>query len=234
MKKSLSALFIALAAMALLASNVLAAPAQTNKNVSLKSVTYQRSGIVLLFSASGLSNNDLDHISFIAHSEQWNIACSFVDDEANVRCVVSKKLSIFAGEGFSGTLAGFYFAGKLPNAREFPSRAATITSTTCSAGQTLWYTFEYSNSSYQAEIWSDYYIDSDTFQILYNVTPESTNTYTESYWSNGIYYTKTYYIYNYTTYTSGFGTTPASNWDALASAYQSDGYTVQNTGTSCN
>ncbi len=194
MKKGLSALCLVLVATAVLVSNVLAAPAQSNKNATLNSVTYERSGIVLLFHTSGLSVHDLHSTSFTALSKQWNITCNFVGDTTNVRC-----LSIFAGEGFHGTLAGFHFAGKLPSARAFPSPVVTETlvvtetpivtetPTACSDGQTLLYTFEYSNnSSYQTD------------------------------------------------FTSGYGTTPADNWDALVSAYESDGYTIQNTGESCD
>jgi len=203
MKKGFYSLCIVLVAAAVLVSNVLAAPAQSNKNVTLNSVTYERSGIALLFHTSGLSKNDLHSTSFTALSKQWNITCNFVDG-ANVRCLVSKKLSIFAGKSFQGTLAGFHFAGKFPSARAFPSPVVAVvieTSvvvetlvvtetadvTACSAGQTLSYTFEYSNNSpYQSD------------------------------------------------FTSGYGTTPADNWDVLVSAYESEGYSIQNTGTSCN
>jgi len=240
MKKGLSALFFVLVTMAVLVSDVLAAPAQSNRNATLQRVTYERGGIVLLFHAPGLSKNDLKNISFTAHSEQWNMVCNFVDDTTNVRCLVPKKLSMFAGEGFHGTLAGFYFAGKLPSVREFPSPVVTETlvvteiSTACSDGQTLSYTFEYSNTSYQAEVWSDYYMDPDTFHSLYSVYPEYTSTYTDNYWSNGVYYTRIYYIYGYTTYTNGYGATPSNNWDALVSAYESNGFTIQMTGESCD
>src|SRR5258705_13263769 len=168
MKKGLYALCIVLVATAVLVSNVLAAPAQSNKNATLNSVTYERSGIVLLFHTSGLSVNDLHSTSFTALSKQWNITCNFVDG-ANVRCLVSKKLSVFAGQGFQGTLAGFHFAGKLPSVRAFPSPVVTETlgvtetfvvtetPTACSDGQTLLYTSEYcNNSSYQTDSTSGY------------------------------------------------------------------------------
>lgn len=240
MKKGLSALFFVLVTMAALVSNVLAAPAQVNRDVTLQRVTYGRSGITLLFHTSGLSKDDLTNTSFTAHSKQWNMACNFIDNTTDVRCLVSKKLSMFAGQGFQGTLAMFHFEGKLPSVRAFPSpvvietSVVTETPTACPDGQTLSYTFEYSNSSYQAEVWSDYSINSDTFYSLYGVYPESSNIYTDSYWSNGVYYTEIYYIYSYTTYTSGYGTTPSDNWDALVSAYESNGFTIQNTGESCN
>jgi len=246
MKKFLSALLFALVTTTVFVSNAFAAPAQAGKAVTLQRVTYERGGITLLFHTSGLSKNDLKNTSFNAHSKQWNMVCSFVNDNTDVRCLVSKKLSMFAGSGFQGKLAGFTFAGVLPSARAFPDPVVTAASTTvstlmttetttaCPNGQTLWYTFEYSNPSYQAEVWSDHYIDPDTFQSLYNVYPEYTTTYTDSYWLDGVYYTETFYIYGYTTYTGGHGATPADNWDTLVSAYEADGYNIQKTGESCN
>jgi hypothetical protein len=240
MKKGLSALFFALVTMAILVSNVLAAPAQANRNVTLQRVTYERSGITLLFQTSRFSKDDLKKVSFTAHSEQWNMVCNFVDDTTDVRCLVSKNLSTFAGEGFHGTLAGFQFTGKLPSARSFPTPIVTGTSVVtetpaaCPDGQPLWYTFEYTNPSYQAEVWSDYYMDLNTFLSLYTVYPEYTSTYPDSYWENGVYYTMTSYIYVYTTTESGYGTTPSDNWNELVSAYESDGFTVQMTGESCD
>ena len=229
MKKVLSALVFVLMTLAVLASNVLAAPAKSNRGVTLNSVSYERGGIVLLFHTSGLSKNDLKNISFTAHSEQWNMACNFVDDTTNVRCLVSKKLARFAGASFHGALAGIYFGGTLPSIRAFPNLVVAENSmgtVGCSDGQTLWYTFEYSNTSYQAEIWSDNYLDSNTFYSLYGVYPEYSSTYIEN--------TDIYYIYGYTTHTSGHGAGAADDWDALISAYETDGYTVQTTGEYCN
>ena len=244
MKKILSALFFALVATTMLAINVLAAPAQASKNATLQRVSYERSGITLFFHTSGLSKSDLNNISFTAHSKQWGMKCNFVNNTTDVRCQVSKKLSMFAGSSFQGKLASFAFAGTIPSARMFPASVATTTSTTtlmtiettnaCPEGQTLWYTFDYSNSSYQAEVWSDHYIDSNTFQSLYNVYPEYTSIYTDSYWLDGVYYTETYYIYGYTTQTSGYGSTPADNWDTLVAAYAADGYNIQKTGETCS
>src|SRR4030095_8631649 len=178
MKKGLSALFFVLVSMAMLVTNVLAAPAQANRDVTLQRVTYEKGGITLLFQTSGLSKDDLKNISFTAHSEQWNMACNFVGDTTRVRCRGSKKLSMFAGEGFHGTLSGIHFAGTLPSARVFPTPVLTDTLvvsetlTTCDDDQTLWYTFDYSSSSYQAEVWSDDYMDLDTFHSLYGVYAE--------------------------------------------------------------
>jgi len=232
MKKGLSALFFALVTMTVLVSNVLAAPAQSARNATLKRVTYEKSGIVLVFQASGLSKNDLNRISFTAHSMQWNMVCHFVDGATQVRCIVSKKLSMFAGENFHGNLGGFDFSGKIPSMRVFSSpqvsKVSLLTAipTACSEGQTLSYTFEYSNTSYQAEVWSDSYMSADAFHSLYGVYPEYMNTFID--------HAQTYYIYGYTTYTAGHGSTPAGNWDALVSAYESDGYTIQKTGESCD
>ena len=232
MKKGLSALFFVLVTMAVLVTNVLAAPAQANRKATLQRVTYEKSGITLLFHTSGLSKGDLKNKSFTAHSRQWDMTCNLVGGTTNIRCQVSKKLSMFSGEGFHGTLAGFYFAGKLPSARVFPkpaviqTAAMTEAATACSDGQTLSYTFEYSNTSYQAEVWSDSYMSADAFHSLYGVYPEYMNTFID--------HAQTYYIYGYTTYTSGHGSTPSGNWDALVSAYESDGYIIQKTGESCD
>src|ERR1051325_1162537 len=123
MKKSLSALGLVLVAALVLVSNVFAAPAQSNKNATLISTTYQRGGIVLLFQTTGLSKTDLKNASLTAHSNQYDIDCKFVDETTKVRCVVTQRLSIFAGESFHGMLAGFYFEGVLPKARTFHNPA---------------------------------------------------------------------------------------------------------------
>jgi hypothetical protein len=228
MKKGFSALSVALVAIMMFVSNVYAAPAKSNRNATLQSVKYERSGIVLFFQSSGLSKNDIKNLSLTAHSGQWNMACSFVNDTTNIRCLVSKKLSIFAGEDFHGTLGGIRFTGQIPGARPFPSPSATEVSTNCTDGQTLWYTFEYSNTSYQAEVWSEYAMDSDTFYSLYGVYPEYSGTYID------IDSTEIYHIYGYSTTTSGYGATSADNWNALVSAYEADGFTIQKTGESCD
>jgi len=241
MKKGLSALLFALTTIALLASTALAAPAQSNRNATLTRVTYEKGGIVLLFHASGLSRSDLNNTSFTAHDKQWKMTCRLVDQATQIRCVMPKKLSMFAGEGFHGSLAGFYFSGEIPGVREFPNPAVSSGPSilsdipaTCSDGQTMYYTFEYSSMAYQAEVWSDYFMDPGTFHSLYNFFPENTSTYTENYSLNGVDYTRIYYIYGYTTFTSGHGTTPSTNWEALVTAYESDGFTIQKTGESCD
>ena len=130
MKKSLSVVFVALVAMAVFASTAFAAPAQDNKSVTLIGVDYQMGGIVLLFQTSGLSKGDLKNASFFAHSNNYDIFCQFKDDTTVVRCVVSKKLSAYAGEGFQVTLAGFRFWGVLPEAQD------------CFSGDIMWYPIE--------------------------------------------------------------------------------------------
>ncbi len=185
-----------------------------------------------MFHTTGLSNSDLKDISLTAHSTYWDVSCNFVDDTTAVRCVVTKKLSIFHGQQFNGGLAGFFFSGTIPSARKFrnPTVGTTLFSVSfsdaCSDGQTLWYTFEYSNESYQAEVWSDTPIDPDTFYSLYGVYPEYSSISTD----NG----QTSYIYGYTTTTSGYGSTPADNWSTLTAAYEAQGYTIQQTGSECH
>ena len=231
MRKSLSALCLVLVTLALSVSSALAAPALANRNVTLQRVTYERAGITLLFHTSGLTQADLQRTSFTTHSQQWNMVCN-LGGNITVRCRVSKQLSRFAGESFQGTLAGIRFSGTLPSARRFPTLGSAQTLgvtealSTCPDGQTLVYTFEYSNPSYQAEVWSDTYIDSNRFFALYGVYPEYTSTYTDN--------ADTYYIYGYTTFTSGHGATPSDNWDALAAAYASDRIAIQKTGESCD
>jgi hypothetical protein len=240
MKKGPSALFLVLLTTLVLVSNVLAAPAQLNKNATLISTTYQRGGIVLLFQTTGFSKSDLKNISLTAHSKQWDISCNFVDDTTDVRCVVTKKLSMFHGKEFHGALAGFFFSGTVPSARTFTHPVVTggplnpDPTTACPDGQTLSYTFEYSNTSYEAEVWSNDPIDQDTFYSTYGVYPEYTSTNTDTYTENGVEHTEISYIYGYATTTSGHGSTPADNWDALVAAYEADGYSIQQTGEECN
>jgi len=131
MKKHLFVLFVILSTMAIFASTALAAPAAEGKSVVLISVDYQQGGIALLFHTSGLTQADLKDHSFYAHSNYHNMYCNFVDDTADVRCVVSKKLANYGGEGFHVTLAGFGFYDELP----FESEA-------CREGQAEWYTID--------------------------------------------------------------------------------------------
>jgi hypothetical protein len=136
-KKHLSILVIVLAVMAICASSVSAAPAET-KSVSLVSVEYGNSGIVLKFETSGLKRADLKDAAFYAASNHQPIHCNFVDDTSVVRCVVSTAL---AGQGdFHVTLAGFGFWDTLPK------------STDCADDEMLW--FEY-NVTFEGEVYSD-------------------------------------------------------------------------------
>lgn len=124
MRKNISVLFLVLVVALLLVSNVSAAYAMANKSITLVSTTYQKSGIVLAFQTTGLSKSDLKNISFVTHSHQYPIDCTFVNQTTNVRCIVSQSLSMFSGESFHGVLAGLYFTGFLPEARSFTSALA--------------------------------------------------------------------------------------------------------------
>ena len=117
--------------MAIFASSVGAGPAE-NKSVNLIRATFNEgTGIVLLFETSGLTKKDLKHASVFANSNEYEMSCSFKDDSSIVRCVIPGGLTQFAGESFSGVLAGFRFWG------EIPERKAD--ELTCPEGQTLWY-----------------------------------------------------------------------------------------------
>jgi hypothetical protein len=115
--------------MAIFASTVFAAPAQNGKSVTLVSIKYQPSGVVLMFQTSGLTESDLKNSSFFAHSSDQNIYCNFVNDTTDVRCLLSKKLAQYQGESFQGTLAGISFYGEFP------------TNTYCDEGESPWYNY---------------------------------------------------------------------------------------------
>jgi hypothetical protein len=251
MKKGSSALLFALMMMTMLVSNVSAAP---NRNVTLKSVRYERSGIVLLFYSSGLSKEDLRNVSFTAHSMEWNLACNFLVDSTNVRCLVSKKLSAFAGEGFHGTLGGNYFSGQIPNSRIFPILAVAeipvssepilladtpIASDTsfstempleCPAGQTLVYDFHWSGTAhsdgYLAS--SSTYYDADTFYAEFG----SYYDYVSLTYNSENILAYSYYQHNTYTFTSSGSISP-SQWDWYVDNMQSLGYSVELTGEHC-
>jgi hypothetical protein len=136
-KKNLSIIVVVIALMAVFASSVSAAPAET-KSVNLVSVEYGNSGIVLRFETSGLTRADLKDATFYAASNNQPIYCKFVDHATDVRCLVSTAL---AGKGdFHVTLAGFGFWDQLPK------------STDCADGEIVW--FEY-NVSFEDEVFSD-------------------------------------------------------------------------------
>ena len=129
MKRHISVLLVMLVLMAIFASTVFAAPAQNGKSVTLVSIKYQPSGVVLMFHTSGLTESDLKNSSFFAHSSDQNIYCNFVNDTTDVRCLLAKKLAQYQGETFQGTLAGISFYGEFP------------TNTYCDAGESPWYNF---------------------------------------------------------------------------------------------
>ena len=139
--------------MAIFASSVGASPTE-NKSVSLISATFNSgTGIILLFETSGLNQKDLKNAAVFAHSNEYKMSCSFKDDSSVVRCVIPGGLTQYAGESFSGVLAGFRFWS------EIPERKADELS--CPEGQTLWYLLaiyeygEYLGSDYlPAEIYA--------------------------------------------------------------------------------
>lgn len=135
MHRRLATLFVVLLSMAILASTVAAAPAE-NKSVSFISAYYNNgTGIVLLFETTGLTNKNLKNNSLFAHSNNYKMSCNFKDDTSMVRCVIPGGLSQYAGESFSGTLAGFAFWGQIPERK-------TEEGLTCPDGQSLWYAFD--------------------------------------------------------------------------------------------
>ena len=138
---------------AIFASSVGAAPSE-NKSVTLINATFNEgTGIVLLFETSGLTKNDLKNASVFANSNEYRMSCSFKDDSSIVRCVIPGGLTQYAGESFSGVLAGFRFWGEIPERKS--------DELTCPEGQTLWYLLaiyeygEYLGSDYlPAEIYA--------------------------------------------------------------------------------
>lgn len=119
MKKHLSIVFVMLVVMAIFTSTAFAAPA-ANASISLKSVTFNGSGVVLKFSTSGLTKKDLNDNFFKIASNSYNMECSFIDETTDVRCLVSKDLSSLAGESFIAGLHGFLFYGNVPQAACVP------------------------------------------------------------------------------------------------------------------
>ena len=131
MLKRIWAMVVVFLFVAIFASPAGAAPAE-NKNVTLIGTTFNSgTGIVLLFETSGLTQKDLKNASVSAHSNEYEMSCNFKDDSSVVRCVIAGGLTQYAGESFSGTLAGFRFWG------EIPERKAD--ELTCPEGQSLWY-----------------------------------------------------------------------------------------------
>lgn len=128
MQKRLWTVIVVLLSLAIFVSSVAAAPAIENKSINLISVNYNNgTGIVLLFETTGLVKKDLKNASVFAHSNEYAMSCNFKDESSVVRCVIPGGLSKYAGESFSGTLAGFAFRGQIPEK-------------TCSEGESQWYT----------------------------------------------------------------------------------------------
>jgi hypothetical protein len=113
-------------------STVAAAPFQ-NKSLTLLEVRFIKGvGIVLLFDSTGLTKKDLKGGTVDVHSGLYKMSCEFKDDTEVVRCVIKGSLVQYAGENFSGELAGFAFFGMIPELKE-PKEFA------CSDEESLWY-----------------------------------------------------------------------------------------------
>lgn len=134
MQKRFWTIIVVLLCTAFFASTVAAAPSE-NKSVTLVNAYYNNgTGIVLVFETTGLTKKDLKNNSLFAHSNNYVMSCNFKDDTSMVRCVIPGGLSQYAGESFSGTLAGFAFWGQIPE-----KKAEELT---CPDGQALWYTID--------------------------------------------------------------------------------------------
>lgn len=132
MLRRLWTVVVVLILVTIFASSVGAA-ASENKSVTLISSTFNSgTGIVLLFQTSGLTQKDLKSGSVFAHSNEYPMSCNFKDDSTVVRCVIPGGLTQYAGESFSGTLAGFRFWSQIPERK--------ADELTCPEGQSLWYT----------------------------------------------------------------------------------------------
>lgn len=260
MKKILSILLVVLVIMVVSVSNVLAAPAEAKRATTLQRVTYERSGITLLFQSSGLTKEDLQKTAFNAHARTWEMTCSFVSDSTNVRCRVSKQLSMFAGESFHGTVAGIQFSGIIPKARSFSPIATStpITSNTpilpetavvmdipieieapvvteappvCPVGQRLIYDFEWSGTAQSI----GFITSSTTYYDQETFHSEYSMYYDQvsmTYNSEDNRYTFDYYHYNTYTFTSS-GSIDPSQWADYVQNMQDLGYTVQKSGEHC-
>ena len=113
-------------------STVAAAPFEA-KSLTLLDVRFIKGvGIVLLFDSTGLTQKDLKDGTVDVHSGLYKMSCGFKDDTEVVRCVINGTLTQYAGENFSGNLAGFAFFGKIPELQE-PEAFA------CSDEESLWY-----------------------------------------------------------------------------------------------
>jgi hypothetical protein len=177
MKRRFSVVLMVIMTMAIFASTAFAAPAQSNKTVTLVSVEYNEGGIILLFHTSGLTKNDLGNNSFAAHSSNRTMNCNFIDDTTDVRCVLPKKLAQYQGETFHAILAGFGFYGTFP------------VNTYCPDGEIRWANYNvfyngelvYSAGIVPMKIWNEAltagYFDLDA---QYGLTYEITSTFCSS------------------------------------------------------
>lgn len=149
-------------------STVAAVPFQV-KSLTLLDVRFIKGvGIVLLFDSTGLTKKDLRDGTVDVHSGLYKMSCGFKDDTEVVRCVINGTLTRYAGENFSGNLAGFTFFGIIPELREPES--------ICSDEETLWYavTIYFEDSEpFSFDIPAEFY---DSFASFISAISEGTAT----------------------------------------------------------
>ena len=178
MQRRFSVVLISLILMAMFTSTAFAAPANSNKNVTLVSVEYQEGGMVIFFHTSGLTKNDLTNNSFYAHSNYYNMYCNFIDNTTDVRCTISKKLAKYQGESFHVILAGFGFYDVFPTDTYYPD------------GETAWANYSvffndelvFSDGVVPIKIWNNAITsgDFDYWAQTYGITYEMTGQFCSS------------------------------------------------------
>jgi len=124
MKRRFITIVLMVAMMSIFASNVLAAPAGEKKVVFVR-VTYENTGIAIIFKTSGITQDDLDNAEFFVGSDKKGMTCNLLDDGTTVRCTVDKGWA--SQGGFHVVIAGQIFWGDLPGARD------------CSGDEITWY-----------------------------------------------------------------------------------------------
>jgi hypothetical protein len=153
----------------ILFSTVAAAPIEA-KSFTLLDVRFIKGvGIVLLFDSTGLTKKDLRGGTVDVHSGTYKMSCGFQDDTQTIRCVIKGSLVQYAGENFSGELAGFAFFGKIPELKE--------SEPICSDEQVIWYVinvYQFGELVYDSiEIPAQYY---DSFASFISAMFEGTAT----------------------------------------------------------
>ncbi len=118
MQRRSSKFLLMLLTFIILFSTVAAAPFEA-KSLTLLDVRFIHGvGIVLLFDSTGLTQRDIRTGTADVHSNSHKMSCGFKDDTQVVRCVINGTLTQYAGENFSGELAGFAFFGIIPELKE--------------------------------------------------------------------------------------------------------------------